>query len=140
MTTNKHTGSCHCGNVRFEVEVDAGRGSRCNCSICQKLGLTTTLVKPDAFRLLTDESKLSFYEWGYKVGKRYFCPSCGVSCFGKGHLPELGGDYVSVPLNALDDIDLADVEVGYFDGRHNNWEAGLRATPWPVKVKASLSA
>ncbi len=89
-------------------------------------------MKPSAFRLLAGEDSLSFYEWGHKVGKRFFCKNCGVTCFGKGYLPEIGGDYVSVSLNALDDIDLAEVEVGYFDGRHNNWEAGLRPTPWPV--------
>ncbi len=33
--TKKHTGGCHCGKVRFEVELDASKGgSRCNCSIC----------------------------------------------------------------------------------------------------------
>ncbi len=66
------------------------------------------------------------------MGKRYFCRNCGVQCFSKGHLAELGGDYVSVPLNVLDDVDLAEVSVTHWDGRHNNWHAGARETPWPV--------
>jgi hypothetical protein len=32
----------------------------------------------------------------------------------------------------LDDIDLAHTQVGYFDGRHDNWMAGMRPTPWPI--------
>ena len=47
-----HTGGCHCGAVRFEVELDATRGSRCNCSICNKVSQLGCIVKPDAFRLV----------------------------------------------------------------------------------------
>src|SRR5689334_7929911 len=94
----KHVGSCHCGDVRFEVELDASSGSKCNCSICTKTSVLGGLVKPSAFTLLTDESKLSAYEWGAKISKRYFCKRCGIQCFGKGHLAEIGGDFVSVNL------------------------------------------
>ena len=127
----KHLGSCHCGKVRFEVVVDATSGSRCNCTVCTKISQTGGFAKPDAFKLLTSEADLGLYEWGGKISKRYFCKSCGVHCFGKGHLAELGGDYVSVNFNCLDDIDVRDVSVVYWDGRHNNWQAGPRSEPWP---------
>jgi hypothetical protein len=130
--SRKHPGSCHCGANRFEVEIDATAGSMCNCSICQKGGSRVGIVKPTAFRLLTPESNLSFYEWGPKVSKRYFCKTCGVHCFARGHLEELGGDYMTVNLNALDDIDPSDVKITYWDGRHNNWDAGARDRPWPI--------
>jgi hypothetical protein len=118
--------------VRFRVELDATAGTRCNCSICQKLGTTTTIIKPEALTVLAGEDQLSSYVWGHAVGKRFFCRTCGVSCFGRGHLAELGGDYVSVPLNTLDDTDVNEVSVSHWDGRHNNWQAGPRKTPWPV--------
>ncbi len=132
METKKHAGSCHCGAVKFEVEVDATKGGRCNCSICTKLGITAALVKPEAFALLSGEESLSSYEWGMKISKRFFCKGCGVLCFGKGHLAEVGGDYVSVNLNALDDVDPNQAELTHWDGRHNNWDAGPRPTPWPI--------
>jgi len=132
MDSKKHTGSCHCGAVRFEAEVDATKGGRCNCSICTKLGITSAIVKPEAFVLLSGEENLSSYEWGMKISKRFFCKSCGVLCFGKGHLAEVGGDYVSVNLNALDDADPNLAELTHWDGRHNNWEAGPRPTAWPI--------
>jgi hypothetical protein len=134
----KHTGSCHCGAMRFEVEVDATQGGRCNCSICTKLNPTGALVKPAAFRLLTDEAALGSYVWGAKMSTRYFCKTCGVYGFGRGHLAELGGDFVSVNLNCLDDIEHADVQVRYWDGRHDNWEAGQRETPWPTLGEGEL--
>jgi hypothetical protein len=128
----KHTGGCHCGAVRFEVTIDATSGGRCNCSICTKVGSTGGMVKPAAFTLLAGQSELSEYVWGSRVGTRYFCKHCGIHCFGRGHLEVLGGDYVSVSLNTLDGVDLADAKVIYWDGRHDNWQAGPRSTPWPL--------
>jgi hypothetical protein len=130
--SRKHAGSCHCGAVKFEVDLDATSGSRCNCTVCTKIGALGGIVKPEAFRLVSGEQSLSFYEWGGKTAKRYFCKNCGISCFSRGYLEEVGGAYVSVNFNALDDIDPADVKVTYWDGRHNNWAAGAREAPWPI--------
>jgi hypothetical protein len=139
MTTSttplrKHTGGCHCGAVRFEVELDASTGTMCNCSICTKLATVGAIVKPAAFQLVSGEADLSTYEWGHRVGHRKFCKHCGVHCFAPGHLDVLGGDYVSVNLNCLDDFDLSRVKLGYWDGRHDNWQVGPRPTPWPVSA------
>ena len=130
----KHPGSCHCGAVKFEVVVDAGAGGRCNCSVCTKIAQTSAIVKPEALVVTAGEDKLTMYEWGGKISKRYFCSLCGVTCFGRGHLAELGGDYASVNLNALDDIDVSTVAVQYWDGRNNNWEAGPSDKPWPIAI------
>lgn len=133
----KHTGSCHCGAVRFEVEVDATSAGRCNCSICTKLGATSAIAGPDALTVLAGEEVLTGYQWGPRISRRYFCSRCGVLCFARGNLPELGGDYVSVSVGALDDVDLAEVAVHYWDGRNDNWEAGPSSRPWPVQAAAA---
>ncbi len=130
MEPTTHPGSCHCGAVRFTVDVDASKASRCNCTICTKLGITGSIVKPEAFILLTDERALTSF--GGVEGRRFFCSTCGAHCFARGHLDMLGGDYVSVNFNCLDDIDLADVTLVYWDGRHDNWQAGTRDRPWPI--------
>jgi hypothetical protein len=141
MTTSqppqKHTGGCHCGAVRFDVEIDlAAGGSMCNCSVCTKIAQVGAIVKPSAFTLVSGEDSLSTYEWGGKVSQRKFCKHCGVHCFAFGHLDVLGGDFVSINLNSLDDFDRGAVAIEYWDGRNNNWMAGKRATPWPVKAQA----
>src|SRR5258708_7993886 len=100
-TAKKHTGSCHCGAVRYEVEIDPTNGSRCNCSICTKVATLSSRVKPKAFMLVSGEESLSSYEWGGKVGHRFFCKHCGIHCFGRAHLAVLGGDFVSVNMNTL---------------------------------------
>lgn len=138
--TAKHTGGCHCGAVRFEVAANFDEpASRCNCSICTKISMTGRIVKPSAFKLLAGEEALSVYEWGAKISRRYFCKHCGIHCFGKGHLAEVGGDYASVNVNCLDEVDPNMVPLVHWDGRHNNWEAGPRSTAWPISSNASRS-
>src|SRR4029453_1397629 len=85
----RHRGSCHCGLLRFEGEADLRTGaSRCNCTICTKIGIPGFVVKPAAFTLLTPEAELGTYEWGLKTGRRFFCKVCGIHGFVRGHLPE----------------------------------------------------
>jgi hypothetical protein len=137
----KHTGGCHCGAVRFEAELPAGfGGSRCNCSICQKLGAVGCILKPAAFRLLSGEASLGRYQWGMRISTRHFCTQCGVYCFGAGHLAEIGGDFVSLNLNCLDDFDVNTLALVHWDGRHDNWMAGPRTTPWPVVTDGKHAA
>jgi hypothetical protein len=132
-----HQGGCHCGAVRFEVALPTGfNGSRCNCSICAKTAVTGAIVKPEAFRLLTGQDALSGYQWGAKISTRHFCRHCGVQCFGAGHLEQIGGDFVSVNLNALDQLDVSLLDIVYWDGRHDNWMEGHRAAPWPLLRQA----
>src|SRR5262245_56610818 len=138
MATTKHLGAYHCGAVRFAISLDLEQGaSRCNCSICTKVSAIGAIAKPEAFTLLSDEGALSVHEWGAKISRRYFCKACGVHCFASGDLPELGGAFVSVNVNALEDIDPSTIKVSYWDGRHNNWEVGPRATPWPIHSAAA---
>jgi hypothetical protein len=135
QTTTTLRGSCHCGAVRYRVETDVSRGgSRCNCSICTKLGAFGGMVKPEAFELLSDESELGQYRWGSRpMSTRYFCKACGTHCYGRGHLAELGGDFVSFSYNTVDDLELSEIKVVYWDGRHDNWHAGPSDKPWPMR-------
>src|SRR3954471_7163982 len=94
-TTTKYAGGCHCGAVRYEVELAAAdglAGTMCNCTVCTKIASVGAIVKPAAFRLMSDDDSLSIYEWGGKIGQRKFCKHCGVHCFAPGHLAQLGGD------------------------------------------------
>ena len=127
-----HTGGCHCGAVRYQVAIDVSRGGRCNCSICNKVSQLGGMVKPDAFKLLSGSESITVYAWGAESSRRSFCKRCGIHCFGAGHLAELGGDFVSVNLNTLDDVDPLDVQVVYWDGRHDNWHAGPSNKPWRI--------
>ena len=101
-----------------------------------KTSVTGKIVKPETFRLLSGEENLGTYEWGAKISKRHFCKACGVHCFGRGYLAEVGGDFVSINLNCLDDFDPNQIPLIHWDGRHDNWQAGPRETPWPIAPQA----
>lgn len=131
--TRTYTGGCHCGTVRFRVQLDLADGiTRCNCSICTKVGGTGAISRPEAFTLLSPEEACGTYAWGGRTGVRYFCKSCGIHCFLRGSLPELGGAYVAINCNTLDHFDPYLAPVRYWDGRHDNWMAGAREAPWPI--------
>ena len=120
-----YQGSCHCGAVRFEADLDLAQGTnKCNCSICTKTRNWNVIVKPDALRIVAGEDALTDYRFGSKQGSHLFCKVCGVRTFERGHVKEIGGDYVSIKLASLDGVDLnelIDAPVRHANGRDNKW-------------------
>lgn len=120
-------GSCHCGAVRFECELDLAQGtSKCNCSICTKGRFWKAIARTDAFRLLQGAETLKEYTFGSHSIRHRFCGRCGIKPFGQGHMDALGGDFYAVNLGCLDDAtprELAEAPVTFEDGRNNHWES-----------------
>jgi len=131
MTKTYH-GSCICGAVKFEADIDFSKGTgKCNCTICRKLRFWSIHIKPEEFRLVSDTSSeaneaelTTDYIYRSPAIHQLFCKKCGVHAYHRGDIPEIGGAFVSVNVACIDDIEheeLAELKVRYADGLNNNW-------------------
>jgi hypothetical protein len=120
-----YRGSCHCGAVRFEADVDLEKGTfRCNCSICSKTRAWLAAVPKSDLRLLSGEDRLRDYQFGKKRIHHFFCTICGVRPFSRGTDGE-GNQTFAVRVNCLDGVApdaLAGAPVRYFDMLHDRVE------------------
>ena len=77
-----YKGSCHCGNVAFEVEGAIDGALSCNCSMCQRRGSLLWFVPRGRLALTTPEENAATYMFNKHVIKHHFCPACGIHPYG----------------------------------------------------------
>ncbi|RFU45092.1 GFA family protein [Paraburkholderia sp. DHOC27] len=145
-----YLGSCRCGKVRFEADIDPDSGvRRCHCWICANQRSWETLVKAGDFRLLTDEAELGDRPFGTGNGHHLFCRACGVASFRRGYAQSLGGEYVSISSACLEDDREAEREAGQLaaaDDHHDACNEGITARSQrpmqsrPLAAKPALTA
>ena len=120
-----YRGSCHCGAVRFEADLDlAAPTYRCNCSICRRTRFWAAVATPDGFRLNAGGGEIIEYAFNRKQNLHFFCRHCGVRAFGVGNETPIGTMY-GVNLGCLEDVseeELAQVPITYVDGRDDRWQ------------------
>jgi hypothetical protein len=118
-----YRGSCHCGAVRFEADLDLSRPTfRCNCSICRRTRFWPAVAKREGFRLLAGESELTEYRFHTRLNHHFFCRHCGVRPFGVGHDTPMG-TMIGVNVGCLEDLTDAELEalvVVRVDGLHDS--------------------
>jgi hypothetical protein len=125
-----YKGSCHCGNVRFEADIDLAEGTvKCNCTMCAKSRNWLAAVKADSFRLLVGESELTEYQFGRRKIHHRFCKRCGLRPFSHG---EPGGkQFYAINLACLDNAtpaELVQAPVAFVDGLHDDFKSAPKET------------
>ena len=139
MSEKTYSGSCHCGAIRFEAEIDLEAGSnRCNCSICTKARAWFVLVKgADKLRVLEGATAYTEYQWkpeGQDQSHLHyqFCKTCGVRAFGRGEAEQMGGSFYFVSVSSLDisPEELAGIPITYVDGRSGRYDQTPAQTAW----------
>jgi len=119
----RHSGGCHCGRVRFEVDAPARiQVKDCNCSICAKSGYLHLIVPKSRFRLLSGSEALTTYEFNTRTAKHLFCSVCGIKSF---YVPRSNPDGYSVNARCLDEGTVEEMTIAAFEG--TNWEKAYDA-------------
>ena len=119
-------GGCHCGRVRFRVTADLDRVTYCNCSMCGKKGFLHLIVPPEQFEIVSGQDDLTIYQFNTKTAKHMFCRHCGMHPF---YVPRSDPDKIDVNVRCLDGVDLDQISVATFDGKH--WEEAMqKSVPW----------
>lgn len=79
-------GTCHCGAIAFEAELDPDRVGICHCTDCQAMSAsafrTLAIVTPENFRLIRGRPK-EYIKTGDSGARRIqaFCPTCGAGIY-----------------------------------------------------------
>jgi hypothetical protein len=73
-------GQCHCGAVRFEVELSDGLNSvrRCTCTYCRMRGAVAVSAALGGIRFIRGEDALTSYRFNTATAQHFFCSRCGI--------------------------------------------------------------
>jgi len=131
MTLRTHSGSCHCGAVRFEADIDLTQGTfKCNCSSCTKARSWLIPVPAGRYRLTAGNESQGSYQWtpagrpGPSI-EFHFCKTCGIRTPARGEMEAMGGVFyaIQVPLlNGIEPEELAAAPIRYLDGLHDRFD------------------
>lgn len=129
MGEQRYQGGCHCGAVRYEVDLDLAKGSlRCNCSLCSKSRAWFAFAPAEKFRLARGEGAEILYRWTPPGRPQpnltyHICATCGVRTHAEGKDPQ-GVAMVAVQVATLEGADPEVLAKGirYVDGRHDHFD------------------
>jgi hypothetical protein len=118
MSVSTQHGGCHCGAVRYQVQIDPeAQAIACNCSMCGRSGTLLQFVPESAFVLEKGADNLTDYQFNKHAIHHTFCKVCGIKAFARGAGPQ--GPMVAVNVRTLDNIDpfAAQTAAKQFDGK-----------------------
>jgi hypothetical protein len=111
-----YKGSCHCGQISFQVEGALEKAMECNCSHCSRKGYLLWFVPRSQLHLLSPEVDLVTYTFNKHAIKHHFCPTCGCAPFGFGK-DRSGADTAAVNVRCLEAVELTSLKRVPVDGR-----------------------
>ncbi|HYP89348.1 MAG TPA: GFA family protein [Polyangiaceae bacterium] len=87
------TGSCHCGAIRYEADIEPNTVSACHCTDCQQLTggafRLSVVAEPHSFKLLAAQPRI-YLKTGDsgRVREQAFCEHCGSPIYATSPGPE----------------------------------------------------
>ncbi len=122
--SKKFLASCHCGSVRFSVELSDSFNTvrRCNCSFCRMRGAVTVSAELSGVKVLDGKEYLTEYRFNTKQAAHYFCSKCGIYTF---HQRRSNPKQFGINVACLEGVSPFDFEsVNVMDGIHHPSDGG----------------
>jgi hypothetical protein len=127
----KHSGSCHCGDIQFEVMAPSNITIwECNCSNC-RMRRNVHLVVPKSALTVKDEKmwdRLAEYRYGTGTARHLFCARCDITPF---YVPRSNPDGWGISFQCISGGTVSSVEVKQFDGLR--WEECIQGAGAAIK-------
>lgn len=127
--TNKHKGSCLCGEVKYELSGDFQSFFLCHCTRCQKdtgsAHAANLFATANTLTWLQGENDVKTYHHLNSMHAKSFCQKCGSA------LPTVDENInsVVVPAGSLDSPILIEPTAKIFVSRRANWSKHLDNIP-----------
>jgi hypothetical protein len=118
--TDKHTGQCLCGSVRYEIAGPLRPVITCHCSQCRRSSghFVATTNAPSAKLKLIAQDSLAWFRSSEKA-ERGFCSRCGGNLFWR----RIGSDTTSIMAGTLDPPTGLAIEKHIFVGGKSDYYA-----------------
>jgi hypothetical protein len=108
-------GSCHCGAVKLRIPAIPEKGTRCNCSICRRLGSVWGYFELGAVQFEGHPQNTEEYIQGDRTLRTIRCKTCGCATHWEPLFPDRTARQ-GVNLNNFPPALLERVDVRRFDG------------------------
>ena len=126
---HKHSGSCLCGDVQFELVGDFEKFFLCHCQRCQKstgsAHAANLFCHPKTFRWLKGEELVKTYRLPDTRHSKSFCSQCGSAV--PTYVEKLG--LAVVPAGCLDTPISKKPDARIFVGNSASWTKALDNIP-----------
>ncbi|RXQ95983.1 GFA family protein [Ancylomarina salipaludis] len=125
----KHTGSCLCGKISFEIDGDFESFFLCHCEYCRKdtgSAHAANLFSSTArLKWLSGENQVKTFQYKSTRHFKSFCPNCGSA------LPniQIDGKHLVVPAGCLETDVPIQAQAHVFLKSKANWDTNLENLP-----------
>jgi len=130
-----HAGSCHCGCVRFEVDLPDGLVDprQCNCSMCRRRGAIVATAPLGGLRITSGQEHLRAYQFNTNTAKHFFCSKCGIYTH---HQRRSKPDQYGFNVGCLEGVDPYELdEVTVYDGVNHPADGAGGGSPLSRRIR-----
>lgn len=127
--SNLYSGSCLCGEIRFEIDGEFERFYLCHCEYCRKdtgsAHAANLFSSSAALKWISGADKVKHFNLPSTRHSRSFCGTCGSAL----PMVQVGGKLIVVPAGSLDTDVPIKPDAHLFVASRAGWDDELEQVP-----------